>query len=405
MKIILITNCFYPISNGGTEKYIYLIAKHLKSTDLRILSVHQELKKDKFEDIDIDYILPNSNTDKSVIKGITAPNNLLYFKQYLEEQQPDIVNFHTLSSDFNHHHIQLSSSLGIKTFLTSHIPGHQCLRSDFIYHGKKPCDGKVEKNKCIKCLIFSSKASFLEKVSRYIYYSISQNDPATLIIKQIKSIQDSTHKIIAVCDWQKDFFKKNGIIDSHLAVCRQEISSKHISYKKNNSKLTFGFLGRTDPIKGLDLLLKTLKKIDSNKIQLKIGVIPATNAEQKKYCEELIQTSKDLDCQWNFNLNEKQIEDFFKEIDYLIVPSLWFETGPFVIYEALAYDTPVITTNLGGQRELIKNGENGYLFEPNEESLYLLLKKIINTSVLKIKEKKLYSEQNIALRTQKIYQE
>ena len=49
--------------------------------------------------------------------------------------------------------------------------------------------------------------------------------------------------------------------------------------------------------------------------------------------------------------------------DIIIVPSKL--EGPFgmVALEALACDVPVLARNVGGMKEIIKNGVNGYLFE------------------------------------------
>ena len=48
------------------------------------------------------------------------------------------------------------------------------------------------------------------------------------------------------------------------------------------------------------------------------------------------------------------------------------------ILEAMAYKNIVITTNVGGIPEIIKNNENGIMIEPgNKEQLYIKIKDII----------------------------
>lgn len=398
MKIVLVTDYFYPLSNGGTEKYVYLLAKHLtQQNQVRILSINYQLKQNSFEGLNIDYLLPNSDNNKAVIKGIKAPNNIVSFKEYLEEQKPDIVHFHTLTTNFNHYHIQVSYNFGIKTFFTSHIPGHQCLRGDFMYHGKKSCDGKIEKNKCNACLCFSKKQPLFKGVIKFLHYTISKNNPASLKLKHLKILESNTDKIISVCNWQKEYFLKNGIQEDNLAICRQEVSSKKI-LKNKSHKIRLGFIGRIDPVKGLELLLNSLRHIDN--IELNIAAI-SPPLEHELYLKKLLNIST-INYKWKFNLSNEQIEDFFKQIDYLIIPSQIYETGPFVAYEALAFNTPIIATNIGGQKELVLEGENGYLFEPNETALIKVLQKIIKLPILKIEHIK-YKEENIAKRMRKIY--
>ncbi len=55
-----------------------------------------------------------------------------------------------------------------------------------------------------------------------------------------------------------------------------------------------------------------------------------------------------------------------KEIDILIVPSIWHENNPLVIQEAFLSKTPVIASNIGGIPELVIDGVNGLLFEPQD---------------------------------------
>jgi glycosyltransferase involved in cell wall biosynthesis len=56
----------------------------------------------------------------------------------------------------------------------------------------------------------------------------------------------------------------------------------------------------------------------------------------------------------------------FSSIDALIVPSLWNDTFPGVVFEAFGYGVPVIGSRRGGIPEMIVHGENGLLFDPDD---------------------------------------
>jgi glycosyltransferase involved in cell wall biosynthesis len=53
-----------------------------------------------------------------------------------------------------------------------------------------------------------------------------------------------------------------------------------------------------------------------------------------------------------------------KECRALIFPSIWYEGLPFTIIEAFATGTPVIASEIGAMRELIRDGYNGFHFSP-----------------------------------------
>ena len=375
MKIILVTDYFYPQSNGGTEKYVYLLAKHLSTSyNVKILSIHAKLNEQKYDDLEINYILPNSNTKKDVIQGLLPSSNFEQFKIYINNEQPNVVHFHTLTTNFNHFHIDFCFNANIKTYFTSHIPGDLCPRGDFMYKGKVVCDGTIEKRKCLKCLT-TKEDNHLKKYINYFYYSLNKTNPIDIRLTHLEEIYKHTDKIIVVCNWQKDFFIKNGVSANHIEICRQAPENVKVQ-KTIAKKIRLGFLGRITKVKGLHLLLHALDKFDHNEFSLSIAAITPSVTENN-YLEELQKQSKNMkNCRWIFNIPSSQLSSFFENIDFLVVPSLWLETGPFVIYEALASGTPVLTTNFGGQSELINPGVNGFLFDPNVLSLTRVLESL-----------------------------
>jgi len=51
---------------------------------------------------------------------------------------------------------------------------------------------------------------------------------------------------------------------------------------------------------------------------------------------------------------------------FVVVPSVWPENSPFVIYQSFAAGKPVIGSRVGGIPDLIDDGKNGLLFEPQD---------------------------------------
>jgi glycosyltransferase involved in cell wall biosynthesis len=51
-----------------------------------------------------------------------------------------------------------------------------------------------------------------------------------------------------------------------------------------------------------------------------------------------------------------------KDIDYVVVPSIWWENSPMVIQEAFAHGRPVICSNIGGMAEKVRHNVDGLHF-------------------------------------------
>jgi glycosyltransferase involved in cell wall biosynthesis len=59
------------------------------------------------------------------------------------------------------------------------------------------------------------------------------------------------------------------------------------------------------------------------------------------------------------------IADVYKQIDLLVVPSLWLENSPLVIHEAFMAGVPVVGARIGGIADLVTDGRTGLLYEPS----------------------------------------
>lgn len=51
-----------------------------------------------------------------------------------------------------------------------------------------------------------------------------------------------------------------------------------------------------------------------------------------------------------------------KNIDWVVLPSVWWENSPLVIQEAFCYGRPVICSDIGGMAEKVEHGVNGLCF-------------------------------------------
>ena len=62
-------------------------------------------------------------------------------------------------------------------------------------------------------------------------------------------------------------------------------------------------------------------------------------------------------------LDEIERDHYLKMSDIFFLPS-YTEGMPMSILEAMGYGLPVVSTNIGGIPDLVKNNENGYLSDP-----------------------------------------
>jgi glycosyltransferase involved in cell wall biosynthesis len=148
----------------------------------------------------------------------------------------------------------------------------------------------------------------------------------------------------------------------------------------------FGFFGQINPYKGLDVLLEAINlmsKADKKKIVLEIH---GANLElqPKEYQEKIERLLKPLRkqgiVQWIGPYQPHELRSRMANIDWVCVPSIWWENSPMIIQEAFSCGRPLLVSNIGGMSEKIVDGINGfYVLAGNANSWATQLASLINT--------------------------
>lgn len=112
-----------------------------------------------------------------------------------------------------------------------------------------------------------------------------------------------------------------------------------------------------DKRKGLEIILKALPLLQTKNIFL----IPLTITPGSHEVETVFERYPSLKA--NHIENDTKLNLLYNAADVFWHPSL-ADNAPLGIFEALASGTPVVTTRVGGVKEIIIDGENGFLVEP-----------------------------------------
>ena len=153
---------------------------------------------------------------------------------------------------------------------------------------------------------------------------------------------------------------------------------------KKNEKLTLISSGRLIQRKGYQYLIPALKNLD-----VKLKLIGDGNLT-----EELKDLAKDLDVEFLGKKKHSELSRYLQRADVFVLPSL-NEGMSNSILEAMACGLPIIATDVGGSRELIK--ENGFIVKKENsndlrESIEKFLSKKNLIKSMGIKSRKLSEE-------------
>jgi glycosyltransferase involved in cell wall biosynthesis len=134
-------------------------------------------------------------------------------------------------------------------------------------------------------------------------------------------------------------------------------------------RAVFAFFGQIHPFKGLLELLSAFARLArfpaaaTNGIRLVIhGAYLELNhpAYVRAFNELLAETSARV--RFRGPYARRDLHRLMAAVDWVVVPSIWWENSPLVIAEALAHRRPVVCCDIGGMAEKVRPGKDGFHF-------------------------------------------
>jgi glycosyltransferase involved in cell wall biosynthesis len=127
----------------------------------------------------------------------------------------------------------------------------------------------------------------------------------------------------------------------------------------------FAFFGQFTPYKGADVLLEAMQILGDG-FPGHLWIYGANLETQRpefreRFSSLLEQTGRTVTFAGRYD--HADLRSIIEQMDWVVVPSTWWETGPIVVLEAFQYGRPVICSDIGGMSEKVTDGVNGLHFQ------------------------------------------
>ena len=152
-------------------------------------------------------------------------------------------------------------------------------------------------------------------------------------------------------------------------VMNEENLKRRMAEDTNTYDFDIIFVGRMSYPKNIQRLLAILRIACDKMPDIKIGVVG--NGEEEEEVRALC-TSLNLDNNVNFLGFQANPSKMLHDSKIMVMTSRW-EGTPMVALEAIALGVPIVSTPTDGLKVLIRNGENGFLSDNNEEFADILI--------------------------------
>lgn len=354
MKILLVNK--YHYLKGGAETYYFTLAQALEKAGHQVIffSMKHEknvpCKQERYFVENREYVNKTSIIDK-----IKAFHNFVYSKeayrkmsQLIEDEKPDLAILNNIHRQLTTSIVDALYDYHVKTYWVVHDLITLCPNYQMLDGNGKVCEDCCNGNykHCIqkKCVKNSTLKSYLAyKEAKY-------------------NRKHETYKKIELFITPSEFYRKKLI--------QYGFDEKKVKYIPNPLGFNYKFelcdhdegyvlyFGRLSREKGVMTLIDATKGV--NYKHYIVGTGPLEN-ELKKYAMD----NPNIEFK-GFQIGEK-LQDYIKNSRCVILPSEWYENGPYSAMEAMGKGKPLIVSNMGGLPELVNDGRNGYIYSSKEE--------------------------------------
>ncbi|MDO8668368.1 MAG: glycosyltransferase [bacterium] len=353
LKILQINKFYYL--KGGSERYLFDLSKILEAAGQQVINFSMQDKRNRpspYQEYFSQFIDLHSFNLKNILKIFYNWQAARRLEELIEKTKPDLAHLHNITYQLSPAVIRVLKRHNIPVIMTLHDYNIICPNAKLFTRGS-PCQrcrgGRYYHCFLNKCSHGSYGQSFLAMLEAYFN-------------QRLLKVYDQVDLFIAPSQAMKEACVKFGLARNKIINLCYPINLNDNNLENIDASNYILYFGRLAPEKGVDLLLEAMVKVNG-KISLKIaGGGPDYQSIENQIKKLGLSQRVEL-------LGEKygdELSVLIKHALAVVVPSVWPENMPYSMLESLAMGKIVIASRIGGMSEIIKDGDNGWLFKSGD---------------------------------------
>jgi glycosyltransferase involved in cell wall biosynthesis len=392
MKILHAPFCYYPDPMGGTEVYVRNLAMAQSRRGAQAVIAAPGTREERYtvEGLEVYRFPAGGAIDLREFYGEGDSGAAAACGRILEAVRPDVVHLHAFTSGVSLRVARLAQRAAIPVVFTYHTPTASCLRGTLLRWGTQLCHGRLDVRMCTACSLeglgmrpaparlvshippAAGRALGAAGLSGGLWTALRMTELVALRHQAFRHLMQEVDQVVSLCSWSTDVLLGNGVPREKILLCRHGLAqdtrpaperSRHSaapSAPGAGNPCRMVFFGRLTPVKGLDVLIPAITADPD--LAITLDVYGVAGSAQPAYREQL-EKRADRRIRFLEPVRPEQVIERLGQYDVLAVPSQWLETGPLVVLEAFAAGIPVMGSDLGGIRELVRHEIDGLLVE------------------------------------------
>jgi len=391
VRIVQALGWYFPTNAGGTEVYVSALSDALRASGHEVLIAAPDAHAREERTYDYDgvpvyrYPIPDSAT-RDEAQGRVVVRGAEHFHAWLRRTRPDVVHMHTYVTGLGLLELRAAKACGARVIVTTHAAslGFTCLRGTMMQWGTSVCSGTVSASKCVPCylqhrglprplgymaaMIPSPASSLARHIPGRCGTWLGMTDLLAFNREAQRDLLQLADRFVVLTQWARDVLIANGAPHEKVAINRLGVRNAGMNgHRASNRPLTVAYIGRFDPIKGVDDFAQAIANTPrSTPIHFKFHG-PVRNRGEMEVLEQLKKTvGSDAWVTFGGELDADGVRRTLQEIDVLCCPSRVIEGGPTVALEAMSAGVPVVGTKVPGICEVVNDGITGRLVPPGD---------------------------------------
>jgi glycosyltransferase involved in cell wall biosynthesis len=271
------------------------------------------------------------------------------FAEALTRLRPDVVHFHNLhnlgASLLDH-----AGARGLPAFFSTHNYWLLCPRAYLLDSSGAICPGPGDGSRCASCTGGRDVAGHQRRLSE-IRARAQRNLTAVLTVSEaVRHALIGAGYPAAMLDLVRQAMPHETAIWSQVGAQRRP--------GRAGGPLTVAFLGSAYPHKGPQLLVEAAQQTQA---EVKVRILGEV---QEGFARGLRALDRRGMVEISGAFDPSQIGGLLRDVDAVVLPSMWWDCAPLAAAECLAARTPLIVPRLGGLPEAIRDGVDGLTFDP-----------------------------------------
>jgi glycosyltransferase involved in cell wall biosynthesis len=398
MKIVLGVHHFPPRYTGGAEWQTFRTAQTLQAQghDVHVVCVEHTdrgpaagvaWRDDLYEGVPVRRLAFN-------LRAIPCSEQYEYnnpwigahLRQWFADERPDV--FHLISGYLlTGAALEGAHAVSIPSVVTLTDFWFLCPQISLLRSNGQVSQLPIDPVQCAQCL--GENQNYYRKLGQWLpglmagYWRL-RRDAAQHVASRLSYLRNTLKlaaRIISVSQFVRNVHVEAGVPPEKIIFLRQGLDLRHLKpealTKSSSDQLRVGYIGQIAELKGVHVLVEAARQIADPRLSVRIYGNASRFPRYTERLRQLIGVDPRIQLAGEYH-GAVELTRIMRDLDVIVVPSLWYENSPTVILEAFAHQTPVVASDFGGMAELVKHDKDGLRFRLGDSThLAEVLKRLV----------------------------